>query len=89
MGATLSFQLLFYSTFLWIAVAIVFFCGLFKVIPPEMEHLLHSFVDLVMKSLYAQVLCTSHGTVLSPEGLLMRLLVLEERANAAFRQVLR
>jgi hypothetical protein len=83
----MSFKLAVFSSFFWTCTAGCFLCGTFKLLSPDNECLLQSIVDLIMKCFYSQVLCSSHGAVLSPEGILMRLLILEESANAAFRQV--
>lgn len=87
LGVIISFQITLYSAFFWALTAAVFFSGLFRVLSPELESALQSFVDLLMKCFYAQALCSSHGYVLSPEGILMKLLLLEEKAHATFRQV--
>lgn len=87
LGVIISFQITLYSAFFWALTAAVFFSGLFRVLSPELESALQSLVDLLMKCFYAQALCSSHGYVLSPEGILMKLLLLEEKAHATFRQV--
>jgi hypothetical protein len=49
------------------------------------EALLHSVLNILDKCLYVRVLSSGHGTAVSPEGLLTRMLILEERANASIR----
>ena len=86
-GVTMSFQLTLYCAIFWTVIAIVYFLGVFNIIDSNTEACIQAAVDFMTKCVYVQVLATSHGTVLSPEGVLMRLLILEERANAVFRQV--
>jgi hypothetical protein len=86
-GIVISFQLSLYCATFWTIIAVTYFLGVFNIYDHTTEACIQAAVDVLTKCLYTQVLCSSHGAVLSPEGILMRLLILEERANAAFRQV--
>ena len=101
-GVTMSFQLVLICAFCWTIIAITYFVGLFHFISDDTDACIQAAVDFLTKCCYVQVLCTTHGAVLSPEGIrlvfilvrmsyisgiLIRLLVLEEKANAAFKQV--
>lgn len=68
---------------------IIFTAGMFNWIDCETELFLHNIFDIFSKLIYARTLCTAHGTTLSPEDILNKMLLLEEQSNAAIRMFLR
>eukprot|EP01035_Chromulina_nebulosa_P019254 gene19254-25108_t len=63
--------------------------GVFGYLSHTSESILQTIFDCFSKGLYARVLCSSHLAALSPEGILGRMLYMEEQANASIRQFLR
>lgn len=87
MTATLSVKLAIACTITWTIKVALYGLGVMNVISQTQEAIFQSVMDCVSKGLYARTLCTSHGTAMSPEGLLRKMLFIEEQANASIRQV--
>ena len=87
-GIIIAFKLSIYCFLTWMLLLAVNTLGLTHLITHYQEAVLLSIVDVIDKCLYVRVLCSGHGTAVSPEGLLTRMLILEERANASIRLVI-
>jgi hypothetical protein len=87
MTATLSVKLVIACTITWTIKVALYGLGVMNLISHTQEAILQSVMDCVSKSLYARTLCTAHGAAMSPEGLLRKMLLIEEQANASIRQV--
>jgi hypothetical protein len=85
--ATMSVKLVIVCTFTWTIKIMIYGLGVMNLITNTHEAIAQSLTDCVSKGIYARTLCTSHGTTMSPESLLRRMLLLEEQANASIRQV--
>lgn len=86
-NSTMALKLATFCTVTWTIKIGIYAAGVFNLISQTQEAVSQSIMDCVSKSIYARVLCSSHISVLSPEGLLARILRMEERANASIRQV--
>ena len=86
-GVIIAFKLAVYCCITWLLMLAITTMGLLGRLSHFQEAVLHSILDIVDKCLYVKVLCSGHGTAVSPEGLLTRMLILEERANASIRLV--
>ena len=88
-GTLMSIKLTVYCALTWTIKVGIYGLGCLNLISHEFEAISQSVMDCVSKCFYARILCTSHGSALSPEGLLGRMLRMEENANASIRQFLR
>ena len=86
-GVIIAFKLAVYCSITWLLMLAITVLGLLGQLTHFQEAVLHSILDIIDKCLYVKVLCSGHGTAVSPEGLLTRMLILEERANASIRLV--
>ena len=86
-GVIIAFKLAVYCCITWLLMLAITAMGLLNRLTHFQEAVLYSILDIVDKCLYVKVLCSGHGTAVSPEGLLTRMLILEERANASIRLV--
>jgi hypothetical protein len=86
-GVIIASKLALYCAVTWLLMLVVTVLAHRHRISHFHEALLHSVLDILDKCLYVRVLCSGHGTAVSPEGLLTRMLILEERANASIRLV--
>ena len=68
-GVTMSFQLVLICALCWTVIALTYFIGLFHCISDDTDACIQAGVDFLTKCCYVQVLCTTHGAVLSPEGI--------------------
>jgi len=88
-GAIISVKLAVYCTITWTLKVIIYMLGVLGYLSHTSESILQTIFDCFSKGLYARVLCSSHVAALSPEGILGRMLYMEEQANASIRQFLR
>lgn len=88
LAATMSVKLALVCAVTWTLKLVIYALGTANALTQTQEAIIQSLTDCVSKGIYARTLCTSHGMVMSPEGLLRRMLLLEEQANASIRQVL-
>jgi bacteriorhodopsin len=86
-GVVIALKLSVYCCVTWTMHLAVILLGLAGAVSHYQEACLVTFLDMLDKCLYVRVLCSGHGTAISPEGLLARMLILEERANASIRLV--
>lgn len=87
MNSSMSLKLVVFCTITWTVKVVVYGFGVLNFLSPTQEEVFQSVLDCVSKSVYARVLCTSHVSSVSPEGLLGQVLKMEEKANASIRQV--
>lgn len=89
LGIVIAFTLSVYCSITWLVSITVSLLSMRGLVTHYEEAVLVSLVDILDKCLYLRVLCSGHGTAVSPEGLLTRMLVLEEKANASIRLFMR
>lgn len=82
-GVTMSFQLVLICAFCWTIIAGTYFIGLFHLISDDTDACIQAGVDFLTKCCYVQILCTTHGAVLSPEGIKTTFLMIHHGLNSS------